>query len=142
MNQMDSEREAYYELSCYTLAHADSRFIHQHIVDAFAAQTANEETKKITIAFALIGLYLYVEKDYTGKQVQMAHMKLAKHRREWPKFDLPEQRGKVRVADVLSKSVDSARDAMIREWCVSVWEAYRDSQSKIRDLFASSTSEF
>jgi hypothetical protein len=73
MNQSNLEQEKYYELSYYTLAHDDPRFIHQHIVDAFAAQTANQDTNPIKVAFALIGLYLYLEKDYTGKEVQLAH---------------------------------------------------------------------
>jgi hypothetical protein len=66
MNQSNLEQEKYYELSYYTLAHDDPRFIHQHIVDAFAAQTANQDTNPIKVAFALIGLYLYLERDYTG----------------------------------------------------------------------------
>ncbi len=66
-------QEQYYELSFYTLAHPDKDFIHQHIVDAYAAQTASEKTKPITIYFSLAGLYLFIEKDYTGRQVQKAH---------------------------------------------------------------------
>jgi Family of unknown function (DUF5946) len=73
MNQNKLAEERYYELSYYTLGHKDPGFIHQHIVDAFAAQTANQNTKPIKVAFALIGLYLYLEKDYTGKEVQLAH---------------------------------------------------------------------
>jgi putative acetyltransferase len=53
-----SEQEQYHELACYTLAHPDPGFIHQNIVDAFAAQTATEADKPIKIAFALVGLYL------------------------------------------------------------------------------------
>jgi hypothetical protein len=46
-------------------------------------------TKPITIIFALIGLYLHLEKNFTGKEVQFAHMKLVKHRKNWPNFKLP-----------------------------------------------------
>jgi hypothetical protein len=38
---MGSEQDAYNELSAYTLAHRDPAFIHQHVVDAFAAQRAD-----------------------------------------------------------------------------------------------------
>jgi hypothetical protein len=124
MKPADSEREAYYELSYYTLAHPDPSFIHQHIVDAFAAQTANQNTKPIGIAFALVGLYLYLEKGYTGRQVQLAHMRLAKRRQEWPRFDLPEFRGEITVADVLREPPGEKRDAMIGSWCDSVWRTY------------------
>jgi hypothetical protein len=32
---MPSEQDAYDELRCYTLAHRDPSFIHQHVVDAY-----------------------------------------------------------------------------------------------------------
>lgn len=92
---MTTALEEFYELSYYTLAHPDLSFIQQHVVDAFAAQTASDDTKRIEITFALIGLYLYLERGYTGKQVQLAHMSLAKRNKEWPKFALPKLRGEV-----------------------------------------------
>ena len=58
MNLDESERECYHELTAYTLSHTDPAFIHQYAVDAFAAQTADDTTKPITLAFALMGLYL------------------------------------------------------------------------------------
>ncbi len=64
-----SEQEAYNELSYYTLSHWDPSFIHQYIVDAYAAQHADEKSKSIKVAFALIGLYLHNEKHYSGKEV-------------------------------------------------------------------------
>ena len=51
-----SERHAYDELQCYTLARGDLAFIHQHVVDAWAAQHADERTKPIGLTFALVGL--------------------------------------------------------------------------------------
>jgi Family of unknown function (DUF5946) len=59
--------DLYHELSCYTLAHRDPSFIHQYIVDAYTAQHANETTKPIAVVFALIGLYLHIEKNFTGR---------------------------------------------------------------------------
>lgn len=38
---MASEQETYNELCYYTLSHGDSSFIHQHVVDAFAAQSCD-----------------------------------------------------------------------------------------------------
>src|ERR1044071_10213633 len=99
----DEVRERFYELSYYTLAHSDPAFIHQHIVDAFTAETANRDTKPIAVAFALISLCLYLEKNYTGKQVQSAHMALARHKRAWPNFNLPEVRGEITATAVLSE---------------------------------------
>ena len=65
------------------------------IVDAYAAQHADEKSKPITVAFALIGLYLQIEKHYSGKEVQRAHMRLAKKKRQWPVFDFPAHRGNI-----------------------------------------------
>jgi len=128
--------EQYYELSYYTLAHPDPQFIHQHIVDAFAAETANRQTKRISLAFALIGLCLYLEKSYTGKQVQAAHQALANRKKDWPRFELPEDRGDITAADVLSKPEGAERDEMICAWCTSVWRAYRNNHIEIRHLIA------
>jgi Family of unknown function (DUF5946) len=130
----DELSESFYELSYYTLAHSDPAFIHQHIVDAFTAQTASADTKPIAVAFALIGLCLYLEKNYTGKQVQLAHMALTRRKREWPKFDLPESRGEISVTDVLNEPAGPLRDAKIREWCASVWQAYSESHSIVLEL--------
>jgi hypothetical protein len=103
-------------------------------VDAFAAQTAGETTKPITIVFALIGLYLYVEKGYTGKQVQRAHMQLAKFRRQWFMPALPLDRGAIRIQDVLAAAPGADRDAMIRKWCESAWQPWSASRQQILDL--------
>ena len=132
----DQAQEKFYELSYYTLAHADPAFIHQHVVDAFAAQTANEDSKPIAAAFALVGLCLYLERNYTGKQVQQAHMALARHKRDWPKFDLPKSRGAITVVDVLNEPAGPKRDAKIREWCASVWQTYRESHQQVLDLLS------
>ena len=65
-----SEQEAFYELCYYTITHPEPNFIHKYVVDAFAAQTADKKTKPITITFALVGLYLHLKKNFTGKEVQ------------------------------------------------------------------------
>ncbi len=128
------EQEQYNELSYYTISHPSPSFIHQHIVDAYAAQYADENTRPITLAFALIGLYLFIERNYSGKEVQKAHMQLAKKRKQCPVFDQPKQRGTVTVSDVLAAPPGIERDEAIRKWCASAWEAYRESHKKIIDL--------
>ena len=61
-----------HELSLYTLSHGDAFFIHQVAVDAYAAQHAGPASKPITVAFALIGLCLLLERGHTGRAVQRA----------------------------------------------------------------------
>ena len=130
---MRATQDLYNELAYYTLSHSDPSFIHQHVVDAYTAQSADGFTKPIAITFALVGLYLYLEKDFTGRQVQRMHMQLAKRRREWLKLTPPRERGAISAADVLAQPPGPQRD-QIRRWCASVWQAWETSQPQIRDL--------
>ena len=129
-----SGRDEFHELCYYTLRHPGPSFIHQHVVDAYAAQTGGADTKPIKLAFALIGLYLHIERRFSGKEVQRAHMRLARRRRPWRRFDLPEARGRVTVSDVLAAPPGPARDEAIDHWCVSVWEAYGESHEAVAEL--------
>ena len=131
---MTSERDAYDELQCYTLAHSDPRFIHQHVVDAWAAQHADEQTKPIALTFALVGLYLHVEKGCSGRQVQKMHMQLAQRKRNWPSFPLPRDRGSVNASLVIATAAGPERDQAIDAWCASVWEAFRESHEAVAEL--------
>lgn len=131
---MSSEQDAYDELRCYTLAHGDPAFIHQHVVDAFTAQRANAETKPIALALSLVGLYLFVERQFSGKQVQRAHTKLANAKQPWPEFVLPRERGSVTVREVLASAAGVQRDEAIRAWCASVWGAFFESRGAVIEL--------
>jgi hypothetical protein len=137
MNDSDAELQRYHELCGYSLTHKDPSFLHQHVVDAFAAQRATGDTKPITLTFALIGLYLHVERNQTGKQVQRVHMLLARRRKNWPRFDLPASRGDVTASDVMSAPAGPTRDAMIDAWCASVWAAYRECHDQVAELIRS-----
>jgi hypothetical protein len=124
-------KEQFHELSFYTLSLQDKYFIHQHIVDAYAAQTADINTKPIKIIFALAGLYLFIEKKYTGREVQLAHVQMAKGKKIFPPIILPANRGDINVSDVLVKPAGKERDEMIKQWCVSVWDAYQNNRDTI-----------
>jgi hypothetical protein len=132
MMKEPSLQDQFNELSYYTLQHPDQiYFIHQHIVDAWQAQTADAGTKPITLFFSLAGLYLHLEKQYSGRQVQQAHSELAQNKKEWPKIELPLYRGSVTVAHVLQTDAGPQRDLMIRSWCNSVWKAYQNSHKLV-----------
>ena len=133
---MSDDTPAFHELCYYTLAHGDPSFIHQHVVDAYAAQTVDEHDKPIKLAFALAGLYLHLEKGYTGRQVQLAHMKMARRKSAWPTFSLPRDRGKITVREVLLTPPGSERDEMILQWCASVWATYRGDWPLVVELLA------
>lgn len=129
-----SEQKAYEKLQYYTLEHRGSGFIHQHIVDAWAAQHADEQSKPIGLIFALVGLYLHLERGFSGRQVQKVHIKLGQKKRTWPSFPLPRERGSVNVNQVMSAQAGPERDKAIDVWCVSVWEAFSGSHRAIAEL--------
>jgi hypothetical protein len=131
---MGLEQDLYNELCAYTLVHGDSSFIHQHVVDAGTAQRADEHGKPIAITFALIGLYLHVERHYSGRQVQRAHMQIARRKQTWPSFAFPRNRGSMTVTDVMAAPPGPERDSAIHRWCASVWEAFADSRPAIAEL--------
>jgi hypothetical protein len=123
-----------HDFSLYTLSHGDPFFIHQVAVDAYAAQHAGRFSKNIGIAFALVGLCLLLEHAYTGRQVQQAHMRLAKRSKQWPPFDPPAHRGILTVADGLRASPGSERDKALIQWATSVWTAWEQAHPAVRTL--------
>ena len=128
---MTTDSKLFEELSFYTLSHSDSDyFIHQLIVDAFTAQTADKDTKKISLVFSLVGLYLLIEKNYTGKQIQQAHTVLSNYKDYLPEIKLPENRGEITISEVLKSELN--RDEMIKKWCSSVWKEYESSKEEIK----------
>ena len=134
MSSEERVRAACEELQCYTLARGDSTFIHQHVVDAWAAQQADLHTKPIALTFALVGLYLHLELGFTGRQVQQAHMALSRRSKHWPPFQLPQERGAVTAITVMEAPSGPERDRAIDDWCASVWNAFRDSHHAVAEL--------
>lgn len=127
---------AYDELCAYTLELSDKNFIHQHVVDAHAAQTASVTSKPIGVFFAVAGLFLHVELGFDGRAVQRAHMQLARRKREWPNIELPAQRCSITAADVLISEPGEARIERIDEWCRCVWEPFSGQRDKISSILA------
>jgi len=122
------------ELSYYTLAHGDPSFIHQHLVDAYGAQHIRQSKSTIGAAFALAGLYLAVERRFTGRQVQRMHMLMARKSKEWPRFVPPQQVGQLTVADVLAVEPGPGRDAKLMQWCASVWGAWSADHGRVSEM--------
>ncbi len=125
----------YGELSAYTMTRGYGEFIHQLAVDTYAAQHVGESSRPIGAAFALIGLYLACDRGYTGRQVQHMHMLLAQRSKTWPRFVPPPHAGDVTVLDVVQAEPGEERDAMLRRWGQSVWDAWRQEHAHVRALF-------
>ncbi len=128
------ERSAHEELQCYTLTLGDATFIHQHVVDAWTAQHAESGGKPIAMAFALAGLHLHLERGFTGREVQRAHMAMARQRHDWPRFPLPLHRGAVTALDVMRAAPGPDRVQAIDAWCASVWAAFHESHQAVAEL--------
>lgn len=129
---MDVVRAAYDEIYVYAMGRPG--FILQHVIDAYAVQTAAENPAAIGLVFGLAGLYLHVEKQFSGRQVQQAHQKLGARKRLWPVVVFPEARGHLTACDVLAAPAGRERDAAIEEWCRSVWGAFSHNRRTIVTL--------
>jgi hypothetical protein len=125
-------RAAYDELYVYAMGRPG--FPLQHVADAFAVQNANQETKPMAVVFGLVGLYLHLEKQFCGRQVQKVHMQMARQKRNWPALSLPADRGRLDVADVLAAPAGPERDLAIDNWCRSVWNAFAGNRQTIMAL--------
>lgn len=129
MSALDTMRAAYDEVYVYTMGRPG--FILQHVVDAFAVQTARGDSKPIAVVFGLVGLYLHLEKQFSGGQVQQTHVQLGRRKREWPKVQLPEDRGNITAVDVLAAAAGPERDKAIEDWCRCVWTAFGANRQAI-----------
>jgi Family of unknown function (DUF5946) len=134
---MAEEDAAYHELSAYTIGLRDAAYVHQHVVDAYAVQTASSGERPIRVAQALVGLYLHVEHGLTGRQVQRVHKILGDRRPDWPDFALPPTRGSMTVRDVLAQPPGDRRDRAIETWVRSTWEACRDLRDDVERFLRS-----
>lgn len=114
------------ELRAYTLGKGDAAFIHQHVVDTYAVQTATDDDRPTRLAQALIGLYLHVEHGRTGREVQRIHKIIADRRPPWPRFTLAVDRGSMKVRDVVAEPPGDRRDSAIEAWATSTWQACRE----------------
>jgi hypothetical protein len=129
---MCDHEAAYREVYVYSMGRLG--FILQHVVDAHAVQTANAASKRIGVVFGLAGLYLHVERNFSGRQVQQAHMELGRRKREWPIVILPEDRGAITIVDVLAAPEGAVRDIAIHDWCGSVWLAFVANRHTVIEL--------
>jgi hypothetical protein len=124
----------YDHLYVYAGTRGRERFILQNVVDAHHAQTATDQTKPVALIMALVGLYLHVEKGFSGLQVQQAHMRLGRTKHQWPGIVLPPARGTMTEDEVMQVPEGDARDAAISAWCRSVWDAYAENRTTIIEL--------
>lgn len=107
------------------------RFLHQHAVDAYAAQHAAENPRPIATTAGLIGLYLFVEKGWTGRRVQRAHMELGNRMKEWPRCRPPPP--PARSSPPSSPRRKGASGTTGDEWARAAWSAWTSEHARIRE---------
>lgn len=127
--------QLYGEVIGYELANiaALGRY-HQRMVDAYAAQHPGADGPRITLAFALIGLFLAIERGWRGDEVRDAHQALARQHREWPRFESPTARGSLTVFDVALAGSVEAHAAAVEDWSAAVWSAWRPAHEAVATL--------
>jgi hypothetical protein len=127
---------AYQELAAYNLTGGRRDFIHQEAVDAYAAQHPGPPAKPMATWFGLVGLHLALDLGRTGREVQQAHMRLARRRRHWPELAAPADLTGMVVADVMQQPADDTRDDALWRWAGEVWEHWAAVHQVIADLCA------
>ncbi|WP_308637242.1 DUF5946 family protein [Paenibacillus silvisoli] len=125
--------ELFNQLSYYTIAHGQPEFIHQLALDSYGAQHSGGTARPITTAFSLIGLYLVVEHGFTGKQVQQAHMQLARAKTDWPVLSPPKGDAVMTIQDVLRAEAGEPRDTKIRQWVHAAWSSWAHAHDWVKE---------
>lgn len=121
--------ELFGELSGFSIRQNQAEFIHQLVVDSYVAQHSGGIAKNIGTTFALAGLCLFVEYNYTGRQIQHVHMDI--HKQNWERL-IPPRHFKMTVKDVFKANSISERELLIKNWAKSVWESWNESHEWIR----------
>ena len=129
-----TEEEAYDQLTAWSLGLSRKGFTHQLVVDCWTLQQADPRTKPIAVFFALVTLFLHVEKGFSGLQAQAVHLQLARHKETWPRFVLPESRGSIRANDVLAAAEGPDRLALVEAWCAELWSCYGETQRVVAEF--------
>jgi hypothetical protein len=127
-------RRLYDQLAAYSLGRGRIEFVHQYVVDAYRAQHPPPAAPPISLAFALAGLHLSVDRGFSGAMVQRTHVAMARRRREWPRFTVPARMSTTTVAQILQSEPGDARDAAIRDWARSVWAAWAGAHTQVREM--------
>jgi hypothetical protein len=97
--------QVYGEVQGFALNHLElARDLHQLTVDAYAAQHAPREVgvdlPPISVAYALVGLHLALDRGLSGLEVRAAHQRMGRPDPSWPRLPTPARTGAMTVFDV------------------------------------------
>jgi hypothetical protein len=125
------------EVTSYVMQHAAALGRgHQTCVDAYAAQHVGPRMRPMTVCFALNGLYLVLERGWSGIAARDAHGHLARTvaREVWPSFEAPAGAGQLTVLDVALTDHAQAQAAAIEAWGRSVWATWSHVHDVVREM--------
>jgi hypothetical protein len=107
---------------------------HQTCVDAFTAQHVGPKTAPLTVAFALNGLYLVLERGFSGIQVREAHGYLTNTVDSWERRSLPRSVGSMTAFDVALAADPADHAVLVERWGRSVWDAWAHVHEAVAEL--------
>jgi hypothetical protein len=125
--------QLYGEVQGFELHHIELvRDYHQLAVDAYAAQHPSRNVgggvPPISVAYALVGLHLALDRGVSGLEVRAAHQRMGKPDASWPHLPAPERVGTVTVFDVAAAGAMVGSVAghakAVRVWADGVWQAW------------------
>jgi hypothetical protein len=125
--------QLYGELQGFALNHRELvRDLHQLTVDAYAAQHAPREVlgdaPPISVAYALVGLHLALDRGASGIEVRAAHQRMGRPDPSWPRLPVPASTGAMTVFDVAAAGAMvgsvAGHAGAARAWAAAVWQAW------------------
>jgi hypothetical protein len=134
--------QLYGEVQGFELRHLELvRDLHQLTVDAYAAQHAPREVgdvPPISVAYALVGLHLALDRGVSGLEVRAAHQRMGKPDPSWPRLPTPDRTGAISVFDVAAAGAMVGSVAghakAVRAWAAAVWQAWAAQHATVAML--------
>ena len=134
--------QLYGEVQGFALHRAELvRDCNQLTVDAYAAQHAPREVgdvPPISVAYALVGLHLALDRRASGAEVRAAHQRMGKPDPSWPRLPTPERSGAMTVFDVAAAGAMVGSVAgharAVAAWAAAVWQAWAAQHATVAML--------
>ena len=128
----------YAEVAGFASQHLPLLQLNQLTVDAYGAQHGGGGAPSIRLAYSLVGLHLAVDRGLTGDAVRVAHQRMGKPDRDWPRFEPPGDVGCLTILTVaeeglMVEAVAGHQGAALR-WAADVWHSWHQQHDLVADL--------
>jgi hypothetical protein len=135
--------QLYGEVQGFELDHVELvRDLHQLTVDAYAAQhaprTVGGDVPAISVAYALVGLHLALDRGLSGVEVRAVHQRMGRPDPSWPNLPTPKRTGAMTVFEVAAAGVMvgsvAGHATAVRAWAAAVWQAWAAQHATVAAL--------